>query len=196
MRGGGGEGAERAVREAGRLSAEDALKQKVIDLVVPDVPQLLEKLEGRKVVAAGAERTLATARAPIVAWEPDWRTRFLSVITDPTIAYILILLGIYAILFEFSNPGLVLPGVTGPIALISGFAVASAGFILAIATVLLKSRRRPVVSGREELIGASGEVVDGFEQEGWARVHSELWRVRSPARLEAGQRVKVAGMDG
>jgi membrane-bound serine protease (ClpP class) len=262
LRGRNVEWAERAVREAVSLTAEEALASNVIDLVAADVPQLLEKLDGRKVTAGAAEHTLKTAGVAIVAREPDWRTRFLSVITDPTIAYVLILLGIYAIIFEFSNPGLVLPGVVGaisllvalyalhmlpvnyaglalivlgigfmvaeaffpaygslgvggliafvigsvilidvpgysvPYALIGGFAVASAAFLLAIATVLLKSRRRPVVSGREELIGAMGEVIEDFDQEGWARVHSETWRVRSRAPLKAGQRVKVAAMEG
>jgi membrane-bound serine protease (ClpP class) len=262
LRGRNVEWAERAVREAVSLTAEEALASKVIDLVAADVAQLLEKLDGRKVTAGAAEHTLKTAGVAIVAWEPDWRTRFLSVITDPTIAYVLILLGIYAILFEFSNPGLVLPGVVGaisllvalyalhmlpvnyaglalivlgigfmvaeaflpaygslgiggliafvigsvilidvpgysiPYALIGGLAVASAAFLVVIATVLLKSRRRPVVSGREELIGARGEVIEDFDQEGWARIHSETWRVRSRAPLKAGQRVKVAAMEG
>jgi membrane-bound serine protease (ClpP class) len=88
------------------------------------------------------------------------------------------------------------PGYAIPYALIGGFAVASAAFLALVAVVLLKSRRRPVVSGREELIGASGEVIEVSGQEGWARVHSETWRVRSPAPLAAGLRVRVTGMEG
>jgi membrane-bound serine protease (ClpP class) len=248
MRGRNAEWAERAVREAESLSAEEALKLHVVDLIAADVPQLLEKrgIQG----------------AAIVSWDPDWRTRFLSIVTDPTIAYVLILVGIYAILFEFSNPGLVLPGVAGviclvvalyglhllpvnyaglalivlgigfmiaeaflpaygslgiggliafvigsvilievpgyrvPYALIGGLAIASVVFLLAVAGVLVKSRKRPVVSGREELIGSRGEVLEASEREGWARVHGETWHVRSSAPLMPGQRVRVADMEG
>src|SRR5258706_309912 len=115
MRGRNAEWAERAVREAVSLSASEALKMKVIDLVAEDVPDLLRRLDGRKLKVSDAERVLQTADAVATAVEPDWRTRFLSVITDPSIAYVLILLGIYALVFEFSNPGLVFPGVVGAI---------------------------------------------------------------------------------
>jgi len=118
LRGRNAEWAERAVREAVSLTAEEALATKVIDVVAADVPQLLEKIDARKVDAAGKGRALATAGAPVLAWDPDWRTQFLSVITDPSIAYVLMLLGIYAIIFEFSNPGLVLPGVAGAISIL------------------------------------------------------------------------------
>src|SRR2546426_2928853 len=115
MRGRNAEWAERAVREAVSLSASDALKLKVVDLVAVDVPDLLKRLDGRKLKAADKEQALQTAGAVATTLEPDWRTRFLSVVTDPSIAYVLILLGIYALVFEFSNPGLVFPGVVGAI---------------------------------------------------------------------------------
>jgi len=115
MRGRNAEWAERAVREAVSLSASEALKMKVIDLVAADVPDLLKRLDGRKLKVSDTERALQTADVVATAVEPDWRTRFLSVITDPSIAYVLILLGIYALVFEFSNPGLVFPGVVGAI---------------------------------------------------------------------------------
>jgi len=264
MRGRNAEWAERAVREAVSLSAVEALKLNVIDIVADDLPQLLQRLDGRKLKLAGTEHVLATAGVSATVVEPDWRTRFLSIITDPSIAYILILLGIYAIVFEFSNPGMVLPGVVGaicvlialyafqmlpvnyaglalillgiafmvaeafipafgslgiggliafvigsvmlydsdlpdfsiPLGLIGGFAAASAAFLLLVVGVLLKSQRRPVVSGREELLGAPGEVLEDFQREGWARVHSENWRVRAATPLKAGQRVRVAAIDG
>lgn len=239
---------ERAVREAVSLSADEALKEKVIDVIAPDLPRLLEH--------AGVKG------AEVVAIEPDWRTRVLSAITHPTIAYALLVLGIYALVFEFSNPGLVLPGVAGviailialyalqmlpvnyaglalivlgiafmiaeaflpaygslgvgglvafvvgsvmlidapgysvPYALIGGFAVGTALFFLFAMGSVVKSRRRPIVSGREELIGAHGEVMEDFEGEGWARVHSERWRVRSDRPLKAGERVRVRAMHG
>src|SRR5206468_6735186 len=115
MRGRNAEWAERAVREAVSLSASEALKMKVIDLVAEDVPDLLRRLDGRKLKVSDAERVLRTAGVVATPVEPDWRTRFLSVVTDPSIAYVLILLGIYALVFEFSNPGLVFPGVVGAI---------------------------------------------------------------------------------
>jgi membrane-bound serine protease (ClpP class) len=114
------EWAERAVREAVSLSAEEALREKVVDVVARDVPQLLEKADGRKVTVAGGENTLATAGATVTVVEPDWKSRFLAVITDPSIALILMMLGIYGLFFEFSNPGMVLPGVVGGIALLVG----------------------------------------------------------------------------
>jgi membrane-bound serine protease (ClpP class) len=102
--------AEKAVREAVSLPANEALKMKVIDVVAPDVPALLGALDGRL--------GLKTAGAQVKEVEPDWRTRFLAVITNPSIAYILVLVGAYALLFEFMNPGLVLPGVVGAIAIL------------------------------------------------------------------------------
>ena len=118
LRGRNAEWAERAVREAVSLTAPEALDAKVIDLVARDVPDLLKRLDGRKLTAAGTERTLATAAAPVDEQPAGWRTEFLATITDPAIAYVLILVGIYAIFFEFSNPGLVLPGVVGAICLV------------------------------------------------------------------------------
>ena len=102
--------AERAVREAVSLPANEALKMKVIDLVAPDVPALLKAVNGKL--------GLKTTGAPIKEVEPDWRTSFLAVITNPSIAYILILVGAYGLLFEFLNPGMVLPGVVGAIAVL------------------------------------------------------------------------------
>ena len=204
---------------------------------------------------------MQTADVVATALEPDWRTRFLSVVTDPSIAYVLILLGIYALVFEFSNPGLVFPGVVGaicvlialyafhllpvnyaglalilvgiafmvgelffpaygslgiggaiafvigsvilidtdipgygiPVSLALGIAAAGAAFLFLVVGMALKSHRRPVVSGYEELIGSTGQTLD---QEGWARIHGETWRIRSSAPLKAGQRVRVVAMHG
>src|SRR5688572_12076591 len=115
LRGRNADWGERAVREAVSLSATDALELKVIDAIAEDSAALLKKLNGRTSEASGAKRTLQTADAPVVTVEVDWRTRVLSVITNPSIAYLMILVGIYALIFEFSNPGLVLPGVVGAI---------------------------------------------------------------------------------
>jgi membrane-bound serine protease (ClpP class) len=255
---------ERAVRESVSLSADEAVKLKVADLVAADIPDLLKRVDGRRIRVGDGERVLRTADAPISMIERDWRTRLLSVVTDPTVAYILLLIGIYAIMFEFTSPGLVLPGVAGvicvllalyafqlmpvnyaglalivlglgfmiaeaffpvygslgvggvvafvigstmlietdspeyavPMGIIVGFAAASAAFLLLVLGSVFKSRRRPVVSGREELLGTAGEVLQDFEGEGWARVHSETWRVRSQRPLRAGQRVRVKNIEG
>ncbi|TMG93110.1 MAG: nodulation protein NfeD, partial [Betaproteobacteria bacterium] len=92
MRGRNAEWAERAVREAVSLSASEALKMRVIDLVAEDVPDLLKRLDGRRLKVSDVERVLKTAEVVATTLEPDWRTRFLSVVTDPSIAYVLILL--------------------------------------------------------------------------------------------------------
>jgi membrane-bound serine protease (ClpP class) len=264
LRGRNADWGERAVRESVSLPSEDAVKLKVVDLIATDVPDLLKKIDGRRVKVGEAERVLQTADAPVVHLERDWRTRVLSLITDPTVAYILLLIGIYAIMFEFTSPGLVLPGVAGvicllialyafqllpvnyaglalivlgigfmiaeaffpaygslgvggviafiigstmlietdspeyavPMGIIVGFAAGSAAFLLFVLTSVFKSRRRPVVSGREELIGNFGEVLHDFDAEGWARVRSETWKVKSDMPLRAGQRVRVKGIEG
>jgi membrane-bound serine protease (ClpP class) len=113
--------AEQAVRESVSLSASDALARKVIDLIADDVPDLLRQLDGRVVAVGGANAgtiTLATARAAVVAVEPDWRGRALAVISDPSLALVLMMIGIYGLLFEFMNPGYVAPGVIGGVCLL------------------------------------------------------------------------------
>jgi len=112
--------AERAVREAVALSATEALEQKVIDLTASDVPDLLAKLDGRRVTTASGAHVLATKQAPVIVLQPDWRSRFLATITDPSVALILMMIGMYGLFFEFANPGMVLPGVAGAICLLVG----------------------------------------------------------------------------
>jgi membrane-bound serine protease (ClpP class) len=112
--------AEQAVRGAASLSATDALAQHVIDLVARDVPDLLSQLNGRKCLVAGREVTLDTSSLSVRRTVTDWRTRVLLVITHPTIAYGLLLIGIYGLLLEGYNPGVVLPGVVGAISLVLG----------------------------------------------------------------------------
>jgi membrane-bound serine protease (ClpP class) len=252
LRGRNADWGEKAVREAVSLSAEQAVKLKVIDHVAADVPDLLKKL--------------GKGDAQVVNVEVDWRTRILGVVTNPSVAYILILLGIYALIFEFTNPGLILPGVVGaicvllalyafhllpvnyaglllivlgigfmvaeafvpafgslgiggliafvlgsiilidadtvptgfdiPYSLIGGLAAASAAFLFFVAGMALRQRRKPVVSGPEYLIGASAEALEDFEQEGWARVQGENWRVRSGAPVRRGERLRVTDIQG
>jgi len=113
--------AEQAVREAVSLTARDALSRKVIDLVAVDVGDLLRQLDGRVVPlgdARGGTVTLATQGATLVAVEPDWRGRLLAVISDPSLALVLMMIGVYGLLFEFMNPGSVAPGVIGGLCLL------------------------------------------------------------------------------
>jgi membrane-bound serine protease (ClpP class) len=264
LRGRNAEWAEKAVREAVSLPAEEALKIDVIDLIASDVTDLLKKLNGRSFELQGTKRTLQTQGAALVRIDPDWRSRLLGVITDPSIAYILMLIGIYGLLFEFYNPGMVFPGVIGaicllvamyafqmlpinyaglalialglgfmvaelfitsygalgvggaiafvvgsvmlidtdvpgydiPWTLIAGLTAGSAAFMLLVLGMALRARARPVISGGEELLGAAGEIVEHNQGEWWARVHSELWQVRSGAPLRRHQRVRVTGRDG
>ncbi|WPP45089.1 nodulation protein NfeD [Pseudomonas sp. AN-1] len=118
LRGRNAEWAEQAVRSAASLSAEEALEHKVIDLLAVDLADLLRQLDGRRLEAGGQPQTLATAGAELLERAPDWRTRVLAVITNPSVALILMMLGIYGLIFEFSNPGFGVGGVLGAICLI------------------------------------------------------------------------------
>jgi membrane-bound serine protease (ClpP class) len=263
LRGRNAEWAENAVREAVSLPAGEALKLGVVDLMADDLPRLLDKLDGRQVSAGGRDYRLTTLTAEVVPRDPDWRTKLLSVITNPSLAYILLLVGIYGLLFEFMNPGAALPGVLGgiclllalfalqmlpvsyagvalvalgvalfvaefltagtgvlgaggliafvagsmmlidtdapayavPPALIGGIAVAGAAGLLVLVRFAVRARKRPVVSGREQLIGSQGRVIDGGEPP-YALVEGERWRVRSAAALRPGDRVRVLRVDG
>ena len=121
LRGRNGDWGEKAVREAESLSANAALQAKVIDLVARDQAELLRQIDGRTVeVAGGDTRQLATRDAGREAIDPGWISGFLRVITDPNVAFILMLVGIYGLIFELSSPGAVAPGVVGTICLLLG----------------------------------------------------------------------------
>jgi membrane-bound serine protease (ClpP class) len=264
LRGRNADWAEKAVREAVSLTAEQAAKQKVIDFVVADVPALLEAAHGRTVRLQDREIKLATRGLMVDSYEPDWRTRLLAAITDPNIAYVLFLIGIYGLIFEGYNPGAVLPGVVGGICLllalfafqvlsvnyaglalmllgvtllvaeafvpsfgtlgiggiiafvfgsillldsdipgfaisrniIAGLGLAASLALLAMMTLLVRSRRRPVVSGRESMIGESAEAMEDFDGEGAVFVHGERWNARSRRPVRKGDRLRVVSMSG
>jgi membrane-bound serine protease (ClpP class) len=118
LRGRNADWAEQAVRGAASLPASAALEQHVVDLIAPDLPALLNQLDGREVRVGPRTVKLATRGAGVVRMKPDWRTELLAVITNPTVAYGLMLIGIYGLLLEGYNPGAVLPGVVGTIALL------------------------------------------------------------------------------
>jgi membrane-bound serine protease (ClpP class) len=112
--------AEKAVTEAASLSATEAKAQHVIDLIANDEQDLLKQLDGRRIAVAAGERVLELSGASTVAIAPDWHFRVLAIITDPSVAMILMLVGVYGLIFELGNPGLVFPGVMGAVSLLLG----------------------------------------------------------------------------
>lgn len=112
------EWAERAVESAASLSANEALEENVIEIVAQDVPDLLAQANGRSVQLSGDEYTLDTGAMTVEVISPDWRNQLLSIITNPQVAYILMLIGVYGLFFELSNPGALVPGVLGGICLL------------------------------------------------------------------------------
>ncbi|MDQ2994146.1 MAG: nodulation protein NfeD [Pseudomonadota bacterium] len=120
LRGRNVEWAVQAVVKAESLSAKEALDKNVINFMADNLPALLTDLNGRQTDIAGKPVTLQTDKLVIKTLKPDWRSRFLSVITDPSVAYLLILVGFYGLILEFTNPGVVIPGVLGTIALLIG----------------------------------------------------------------------------
>jgi membrane-bound serine protease (ClpP class) len=120
LRGRNADWAERAVREAVSLTAAEALRQGVIEIVAPDLPSLLAQLDGRSVLVLGEPRRLSTKHAAVVELLPDWRTEVLGAIANPSLALLLMTIGVYGLVFEFMNPGYVAPGVIGAICLLLG----------------------------------------------------------------------------
>jgi len=118
MRGRNAEWAVRSVREAASLPAQDALEQNVIDHVAVSIPALLKAADGRTVQGQGGEVTLDIAELRLVEKEPDWRSELLAIITNPNVAYLLMMVGFYGLIIEFWNPGAILPGTIGGISLL------------------------------------------------------------------------------
>ena len=152
QRGRNAEWAERAVRLGESISARAALENNVIDVVADDLADLLEQIDGLSVTVDGEEIVLATEGLISDRFEPDWRTRLLAVITNPTVAYMLMLLGVYGLVFEGYNPGAIVPGVVGAISLLlalfafqvlpvnyAGLALMLLGLILMISEFLVPS---------------------------------------------------------
>jgi len=256
--------AEQAVRKAASLSSEEALKQNVIDIVAIDRSDLLKQLQGQKISVSGKDLIFNTPKIKIQTVKPDWRSQFLSVITNPSIAYILLMIGIYGLGFEFSNPGSIVPGTIGGISLllalyalqllpvnyagiglillgvtlmtaeafapsfgilglggviafvmgsvilidtdvpgfgidlglVAGFALSSAAFFIIAIGLILKARHRPIVSGKEQMLGCIGIVMDNFSGKGMIRIHSESWQAACEQQLHKNERVKVTAIEG
>ena len=152
LRGRNGDWAEQAVRGGVSLTAERALEQQVIDLIAANLPDLLTQLDGKIITTEAGDRQLATQGITLQRIEADWRTRVLSVITNPTVAYLLLLVGIYGLIFEGYNPGAIVPGVVGAICLLlaafalqllpvnyAGLALIGLGILLMIAEIFAPS---------------------------------------------------------
>jgi membrane-bound serine protease (ClpP class) len=118
LRGRNADWGEKAVRDAATLTASEALKERVADVVARDIDELLSQVDGRSVTTAAGEVRLETKGRGVVELKPDWKMQLMSAITDPNIALILLMIGIYGILFEFWSPGAIAPGVIGGICLI------------------------------------------------------------------------------
>jgi membrane-bound serine protease (ClpP class) len=209
-------------------------------------------------------RLLNTRDLVLQSIEPDWRNQLLSLLSNPNLAYILMLVGIYGLIYEFANPGSILPGTAGMICLLLALyafhvlpvnyaglalillglalmigeafvpsfgalgiggviafvvgslilidteqpgygislpliitvAVASAFMLVFVVGMALESHRRPVVSGREEMLGATGYAVEPFDGEGRVHVHGEIWLARTDRPLDKNQVIRVTAREG
>jgi len=172
--------AERAVRESVSISAEEALRQGVCDLIARDRGELLAALEGRTVQIGGEPRVLALAAARVITRQPDVRDQVLGVIASPTIAYLLLLLGILGIFFELSHPGTLFPGIVGALALFLAFfalqmlPVRAAGVALILLSLVLFLLEIKITSYGALAMGAIASLLFGslmlFDGGGGARL--------------------------
>lgn len=260
------EWAEKAVIDAATLTAKEAKQENVIDIVADDIEHLLKQIDNTQVSTSDGEHILQTSGLSVRYIEASWKSQIISVITDPNVAFILLMIGIYGILFEFWSPGLGGPGIIGAISLMialmglsalpisyagasliilgiaflvaeafaPGFGILGLGGIIAFVAgalflfdpagadfdfslawpvivgatlttlllfagalgMVLQARQRAVVTGSEQLLGMTGEVVEWAECEGRVRVHGEAWAARSKVALKAGDSVSVTGRDG
>jgi membrane-bound serine protease (ClpP class) len=122
LRGRNADWAEKAVRDAATLTASEALKERVADVIAKDIDDLLSQIDGRSVTTAAGEIRLEANGRGVIELKPDWKMQLMSAITDPNIALILLMMGIYGILFEFWSPGAIAPGVIGGICLLVALA--------------------------------------------------------------------------
>ncbi|MDM5263259.1 nodulation protein NfeD [Sulfurovum sp. XTW-4] len=253
-----------AVKEAKSISAKDALRYHVIDMMAENSIELLNKLDGTRLRVSGKEVILSTKNALIHPFEPDWKTQLLMIITDPNIAYMLLLIAIYGIFFELVNPGAIFPGVIGVISgvislyalnmlpfnyaglllillgiafmvaevlivgfgilgiggvaafafgslllfdtdtlgsgvsipLIIAFTLVSLAFFIFLIRFLIKSRSVKIVTGVDEMIGSTAEVLDSSEKGYRVRCHGEVWYAESDSDLDIGQKVRVESLSG
>lgn len=256
--------AEEAVRKGASLSAEEALQKGVIEFIASDLDGLLKQLDGLQVELPQGTLTLSTQGLVVEVIEPDWQSQLLAIVSNPNLAYILMLVGIYGLIYEFANPGSILPGTAGAISLllalyafqvlpvnyagvalillgialmageafvpsfgalgiggviafiigslilidtdqpgyglslplVVGVGISSVFLVVFTVGMAVKSLRRPVVSGHEEMLASRGEVVEDFDREGEVHIHGEIWQARAGQPLRKGQRVRVIARTG
>jgi membrane-bound serine protease (ClpP class) len=252
------------VREGASLAAEDALALGVIDYLSASTRELLQTLHGASISLTDGERVIATEGLALYRHPMDWRSEFLAVITNPNIAYILMLLGIYGLIIEFYNPGIGLPGVVGAVSLlvalyafqvlpisyvglallllgiglmtaeafapsfgvlglggivafivgsvmlmdtdlpgyqialpmILAFAVFTAGLLVIGLALIMRARKRTLVSGMEHLVGVTAEVETLRGSVPMVRLDGELWQAQCPQLLAPADRVRVESVEG
>jgi len=251
---------EKAIRESVSITADEAVKKNVVDLVAKDVDELLKLLEGREVTVREGKVTLKTAGLIKHYYKPGVRDRILKTISDPNIAYILMMIGMAGLYFELSHPGAIFPGVIGAISLILAFysfqtlpvnyaglllivlaiilfiaeikvqsygalslgglvsltlgsimlfedlkvslklmaptVLLVGGFFVIVSTLAFRAYRTQPKSGMDGLIGEIGVVKEDIDPEGLIFVHGEYWRATAGERIEADEKVEVAGADG
>jgi len=257
--------AEQSVRNSVSISAEEALDLAVIDLVADNTDQLLKQLNNYKYIRNGKTRTFASKGIILQRIEMNWRERILNALSNPNIAYLLLMLGAIGIFFEISQPGVILPGAIGAIAallalfafsslpinyvgilliilaivlfilevkvasygmlaiggvismalgslmlidssepyqqisraVIAATVAVSSGFFLLATGMVVKTQRRPVISGQEGMIGETGEAIDPIHDSGMVFVHGEYWQARSDEPIPAGTKIQIIKvMDG
>ena len=264
LRGRNADWAEQAVREAATLTSGTAERENVVDFTAISIEDLLNKAHGMVVQVGRGETELDTRGLAVEFVEQDWRTQLLAIITNPNVALIFMIVGVYGLIFEFMNPGTMVPGTVGGISLIlglyalavlpvsyagiglillglalmvaeafapsfgilgiggaiafvigaailfdtdvpgieiswaviGGIAAASVLLALIIARLAFRSTRSKIVSGREGLIGATGEVIDWKGGKGHVFVHGERWNAVADAHLAPGQTVRIVGLNG
>ena len=251
--------AEQAVRDSISISAEEALDLSVIDLVADNTDHLLKQLDGYKYIRNSKALTFTSQGAVLQQIEMNWREKILNVLGNPNIAYLLLMLGIIGIFFEISQPGVILPGAIGAIAIllalfafsslpinyvgvlliilaivlfilevkvvsygmlavggilsmalgsimlidssepylqisravIAATVAVSAGFFLLATGMVVKTQRRPVISGQEGMIGETGEAIDPINDSGMVFVHGEYWQACSDQPIPAGAKIRI-----
>lgn len=264
LRGRSADFAEHAVRDAATLTATQAKAQGVVEIIAADTGALLHQAHGRTVRLAQGEAKLDVVHRPVTRVAPDWRARLLAVLTEPTVAYLLLLIGLYGLVFEGYSPGAILPGMVGviclllaayglqvlpvnyagvalivigvvligleiampsigaagiggvvsllagslilfdtdipgfgvPGGLIVGVGVASALVFMGLLWLAARARRRPVVTGIEELLGGTAVASRDFIGRGQVRIRGEEWQARSDLPVRRGEAVRVLSVDG
>lgn len=251
---------EKAVRESASITAEVALRENVVELISEDLDSLLEAIDGRKVLLRGELVKLDTKECEKFYFKPSWRDRLLITISDPNIAYILMMIGLAGIYFELSHPGSIFPGVIGGISLILAFysfqtlpvnyagllliilsvvlfileikvqsygmlsfggilslvlgsimlfedvriswklliptVAGIGGFFVAVAGLAIKAIWRKPLTGQEGIIGEIGVAKTPVDKSGKVFVHGEYWNALSEEPIQAGEEVRVVGMEG